>query len=219
MRHFSQMLLAGTLIFAAAAAAGDLDRVASTQTIPFANTGTLRLENPSGTIYIYGWDRTDVEVTFAKSTYNPKDHAKLDRVVSKAERRGDEVVISSVKPRWADIQIEYEIHAPRHLALAIEHGKGGVYVTGMDGDIQAKVRDGQITLRLPENGKYAIDSRATIGHIYSDFGGSGKTNIHFGERLTNSADGAHKLNLEIGFGDILILKTPYHPEQPLTPTF
>jgi hypothetical protein len=210
-RRFSQLFL----FLAMPVMAGDLYSVTATQNVPFPDGGTLRIERSNGAIHIRGWDKPEVEVTFIKSTYNPKNHAKLARVESKAERRGDEVVISTVAPRWADIQVDYEIHAPRKLALAIEHGKGGVYVTDMDGDIQANVRDGQITLRLPEAGVYSIEAHTGIGEIYSDFGGEEKYNIHFGKRLTKASDTGHKLNLRVGFGDIMILKTPYHP-RPVT---
>lgn len=210
-RLYSQTLFAALPLLLMTARAGDLDRISATQTVPFANTGTLRIERFSGAIHIQGWDRPEVEITLVKSTYRPKDHAKLVRVETKAERHDNEVVISTVTPRRADIQVEYYIQAPRNLALVIDHGKGGVYVTDMAGDIQAKVRDGQITLRLPENAQYTIQAHTTIGEVFSDFEGTGKFNIHFGESFKENEAG-HKLDLRTGFGDILILKTPYHPK-------
>jgi hypothetical protein len=187
----------------------DVTRVTNTQTIPFPNEGTLRFERSSGEIHIQAWDRPEIEITFSKSTYAPKLRNRLDAVQMKTEKRGNDVVISTTAPRCKDIQVEYQIHAPRNITLAIDHNTGGVYVTGIAGDIQAKVRNGQITLRLPETGVYAITAKSTTGRVYSDFDGAEKSTWLFGEGFAKPADSARKLDLRIGFGDILILKTPY----------
>jgi hypothetical protein len=203
------------LIFAALPLfAVDATRVTKTETVPFTGAGTLRFEPSSGEMHILAWDRPEIEITFSKSTYNPKAVRFLDRVQMKVDRHDNDVVISTVAPRYKDVQIEYQVHAPRNIALAVDHKKGGVYVTGIAGDIQAKVGDGQITLRLPDNAAYAIHAKSRTGTVYSDFaGGAEKFTALFGEGFTKPADSAKQLNLKIGFGDILILKTPYHPAE------
>lgn len=200
------------LIFAALPLfAVDVTRVTKTETIPFTGAGTLRFAPSSGEMHILAWDRPEIEITFSKSTYNPKAVPALERVQMKVDRHDNDVVVSTVTPKHKDVQIEYQVHAPRNIALAIDHKKGGVYVTGIAGDIQAKVGDGQITLRLPDNAAYAINAKSRTGSVYSDFAGAEKFTRLFGESFTKSADSAKQLNLKIGFGDILILKTPYHP--------
>ena len=193
--------------------AADPNRVTNSQTIPFPGDGTLRFERASGEIHIQAWDRPEIEIAFSKSTYVPKLRPRLDAVQMKAEPRGNDVVISTTAPRCKDIQVEYQVHAPRNITLAIDHNTGGVYVTGIAGDIHAKVRNGQITLRLRETGVYAIDAKSTIGRVYSDFDGAQKPTWLFGEGFAKPADSARKLDLRIGFGDILILKTPYRSSE------
>ncbi len=191
--------------------AADVTHVTNTQTIPFTGDGTLRFAPSSGEIHIQGWDRPEIEITFSKSTYDPKVHPVFDGIHMQADRHDNEVVISTVVPKHKDVQLEYQVHAPRNLALAIDHNKGGVYVTGIAGDIHATVRNGQITLRLPDTGVYSIDAKCKTGQVYSDFaGGTEKFTKRFGESFLKPADAAKKLDLRIGFGDILILKTPYH---------
>lgn len=185
-------------------------RVSSTQTIPFTGTGTLRFERSSGDIHIQGWDRPEIEIVFARSTYNPKIRPLLDGMHIQADRHDSDVVISTIVPKHKDVQIEYQIHAPRNVVLAIDHDKGEVYVTGLTGDIQARVRNGQITLRLPENGVYSVAAKSRTGKVFSDFGGAEKYTWLFGDNFTKPENTAKKLDLQIGFGDILILKTPYH---------
>ena len=189
--------------------AADEIRVSNTETIPFVDGGTLRLEKSSGEVDIQGWDRPDVEIVITKSTYDPKGRAILDQVSAKAERRGNEIVVSAGAKK-GDFRIDYLIHAPKTSRLAIEHDVGGVYVTGIAGDIQANLHDGQITLWEPENGKYSIDAKCKIGEVISDFAGSDHRTHFFGDRFTEPAAGeTRKLDLRVGFGDILILKTSY----------
>ncbi len=138
--------------------AADATRVSTTETIPFTGSGTLRIEPSSGEIHIQGWDRPEIEITFSKSTYDPKVRPLLDDIHMKADRHDNDIVVTTVVPKHKDVQIECQIHAPRDIALAIDHNKGGVYVTGMAGDIRATVRNGQITLRLPESGVYASNA-------------------------------------------------------------
>jgi hypothetical protein len=191
--------------------ATDLTRVTKTETIPFTGSGTLRLEASNGEMHILAWDRPEIEITLSKSTYNPKDRRFLDDIHIKADRHDNDVVVSTLAPKHKDVQLYYEVHAPSNISLAIDHKKGGVYVTGISGHIQAHVRDGQITLRVPADATYAINAKSRTGTVYSDFeGAKEKHTILFGESFTKPADSAKKLDLKIGFGDIMILKTPYH---------
>lgn len=205
------LMVAALPVMAVAADAPAPAQVSTTQTIPFTGAGTLRIERSSGEIHIQGWDRPEIEIVFSKSTYNPKARPRLDAIHVQADRHDNDVVISTPAPKHRDVQLDYEIHAPRNLALAIDHNKGGVYVTGIAGDIQAHVRDGQITLRLPEDGVYSVQAKSRTGKVFSDFGGSEKFTWMFGDNFAKPADASKKLDLRIGFGDILIFKTPYHP--------
>jgi hypothetical protein len=212
--EFSQMIRK-LLIFAAlpllAADPPAPTRVSSTQTIPFTGTGTLRFERSSGDIDIQGWDRPEIELVFTRSTYNPKVRPLLDGMHIKADRHGNDVIVSTVVPKHKDVQLNCQIHAPRNVVLAIDRNKGEVNVAGITGDIQARVRDGQITLRLPENGVYSIAAKSRTGKVFSDFGGAEKYTWLFGDNFAKPENASKKLDLQIGFGDILILKTPYHP--------
>jgi hypothetical protein len=75
-------------------------------------------------------------------------------------------------------------------------------------------------LHLPEEGKYAINAKTDFGNVTSDFPGEEKRRRWpAGHRILNKDSGApHTLNLKVGYGDIIILKTrePKLP-QPLTP--
>jgi putative adhesin len=201
-------------------------QVSNTQRVDFASGKALRLENSTGELMILGWDRPEVEITTIKSSpdeYDARERAKaaqeLDQVKFAVDRRGDELVIATSYPRHkafppplpagARFDLEYYIKAPRDVRLTIAHDAGGVHVDEFTGDISVTARRGEITLRLPGDGPYAIDAKSKWGDVISDFPGQGKFKLLFaGHEFTGGAPtAAHKLSLKIGYGDIIIWKT------------
>ena len=78
----------------------------------------------------------------------------------------------------------------------------------MAGDIQVTLLQGQILLHLPEKGQYDIHAKSDCGNVNSDFPGQKKRAWWLTQRAASEdSPGAHKLNLKVGFGDIVILKT------------
>jgi hypothetical protein len=204
-------------------AAGDLSTqivtVSETKTLDAAPAGTLHLENSRGVVNIEGWDQPRVEITVIKSTtglFRASDSAQrdaathlLERAQIKSERNGDEIRISTQVARHdrSELNVVYNIKAPRDSKIVIDRGNGGVYVTDMAGDMQANMKQGQITLTLPENAEYGIDARANAGEVYSDSGGQEQRHHLLGHSFTNTpATPAHKLYLRVCFGDIVIAK-------------
>jgi hypothetical protein len=94
-----------------------------------------------------------------------------------------------------------------------------VNVDGLAGDIQMTLLEGQITLHLPQDGKYNIMAKSQFGHVNSDFPGPQKRRWWIlGHQVAGeTSPAAHQLNLRIGYGDIVILKTrvPESPEPPI----
>ena len=215
-------------------------RVQATKTerVDSPTDGLVRLTNSIGTLTVIGWDQPQVEVTTIETTkeaYSDAEQAKgsseLDKVRVTTGRKGDEVVIATAFPRHRDwppgnpwgrgvgFDLEYRIHVPRNVKLVIEHHDvGEIHVDDLTNDIAVNLLQGEVMLHLPEDGKYAIDAKTDFGHINCDFAGEEKPRRWLtGHRWVNEApgDGAHKLNLKVGFGDIVILRihTPKSPEQ------
>ena len=178
------------------------------------------------------------EITTIKSTkveYDAREREKktqeLDSVQVKAERRGNEVVITTDFPRYRNFpppfrpvginfDLEYHIKVPANAGIVANHDLGDVNIDGVTGDIQVVLLQGTITLHLPEDEKYEIDARVDFGHVNSDFGGPQKRRHSIiGHWLVDQdSAAAHKLKLKVGFGDIVILKTRVPaPPGPLTP--
>lgn len=213
-------------------------QVSKTERIDFPSGGTLRFKNSVGVLTVEAWDRPDVEMTTIKSTKaefealgRDKGVHELDRVKVAAERHGDELVITTSFP-WhrpfgllyplsgqTNFDLEYQIKAPANARIIADHTLGDVNIDGLVGDIQVKLAQGEILLHLPEEERYAIQAKSSIGTVISDFPGQVKRRgwlIGHRDEQENSA--AHKLDLKVGNGDIVILKTrvPKAPE-PLTP--
>jgi hypothetical protein len=213
-------------------------QVTSTQRMDFPAGGTLRLKNSVGVLTVEAWDRPDVEITTIKSTKighdalgREKATHDLESVRVSAERRGDELVITTDSPRhWpfpppnlldplaeeTNFDLEYRIKAPSAARLIAEHGIGEVNIDGLTGDIQVTLRQGEILLHLPEQGRYDIHAKSGSGAVNSDFPGEEKRSWWLvGHRAMNQDSQApHRLDLRVKFGDIVILKTrvPKTPE-------
>ena len=221
-------LTSGGLLLAADEAGRNQVRITKTESVDFPPGGVLRLHNSVGTLTIEAWDKPEVEITTIKttdSTYAPDEREKgvhyLDRVRVTTERKGDELVITTDFPRYrpfpppspigthAKFELEYRIKAPANARLVVAHDSGEVNVDGLTGDMHINLLQGEIFLHLPEEGQYAIRARSDLGHVASDFAGQTKrTRWIAGHRLTSkpSQAAASKLNLSVGFGDIVILK-------------
>jgi hypothetical protein len=188
-------------------------QVSNTQRMDFPSGGTLRLTKSTGLLTVEAWDRPEVEITTISST-------KAVRVA--AERHGDELVVTTSFPRhsvFSGVDLEYRIKAPVAARLIAAHDVGDVNVDGLVGDIQVTMRQGEIMLHLPEDGSYEINARSQFGNVSSDFPGPEKRRWWLlGHRSVNeNSQAAHKLNLRVAFGDIVILKTRVPaPPGPLT---
>jgi len=202
-------------------------QVTKTERLEFPSGGLLRLKNSIGEVMVEGWDRPDVELTTTKSTkelYNSQDREKalqeLDQVHVAAERHGDELVITTDFPRYGMFKpllrggtrfdLDYRISVPRNARVAIEHDTGYVSLDNVTGDIHVTASQGEITLRLPENGQYAIDANSKLGDVISDFPGHMQRKRWFlGHHFTHpDAAASQKIDLSAGYGDIIILKSP-----------
>lgn len=217
--------------------------VSKTERIDFPSGGTLRLTNSVGVLTVEAWDRPDVEITTIKSTkaeVEAQDRAKamheLDNVRVAAERHGDELVITttfrhrgfpppypfdkdiSFYPLTRDVSfnLEYHIKVPSNARLIASHTLGEVNIDGLISDIHANLLQGEIMLHLPEEERYTIRAKSNFGHVDSDFAGVEKRRGWLlGHRIVYDDSAAmHKLNLKVGYGNIVILKTriPKPPE-------
>jgi hypothetical protein len=109
----------------------------------------------------------------------------------------------------------YRIRVPRNTRILVNHDVGRVFIDGVTSDIEATLRGGDLLLHLPQEAQYTIDAKADAGHVNSDYPGEQKRRFwRIGhEIVTQGPPSSHKLNLRVGVGDIIILKTQT-PEAP-----
>jgi len=232
---------ASSLLLAADASKPDEPKqkvqVSKTERFDFPAAGTLRFRNSVGVLTVEAWDQPGVEMTTIKSTrieIDARDREKathdLDRVTVATERKGDELVIATDFPRHrpyrvpyplsgnTSFDLEYHIKAPVNAKIIADHTLGDVNIDGLAGDIQVTLAQGEILLHLPEDEKYSIHAQSDVGSVNSDFSPLEKrTGWLLGHRSVDQNSAApHKLNLKVGYGDIVILKTriPKLPDSP-----
>lgn len=203
-------------------------QVSKTEQVDFPPGGVLRLTNSIGTLTVAGWDQPKAEITTAKSTkraYSAVESAKfsaeLDKVRVTTQHNGNDLVVATDFPRhrawppgnpWgsgADFDLDYVIHVPRNTRLIVsDHDVGEIHIDDLTGDIDVTLLQGEVMLHLPENGKYAIDAKTDYGNVNCDFPGVQKRRRWFTghEWEGEQPAGAQKLNLKVGYGDVVILK-------------
>jgi hypothetical protein len=180
--------------------------------LDFPAGGVLRLPNSIGELTVEGWDRPDVEIITIQAS---------DKVRVVAERRGDEIVVTTSDPRHHGFllhgaepsELAYNIKVPRNAKLMVHHEGGEVHVDNITGDIHATNRQGAITLHLTWKGPAEIDAKSHLGSVTSDFPGGVKRRWLVGHYLMQPNASAQKLYLRIGYGDIIIQRaqTPVMP--------
>lgn len=209
--------------------------ISKTQKLDFPAGGTLRLVHSTGEVTIEGWDEPGVELTTTIQSLEGylaadrgKEKKKLERVQVEAKQNGNELVITTNYPHHrafpyveplsvvTGFSMQYRVKAPRNAKLAILHDDGEVNIDDITGNVQAKARQGLIELHIPgENMPPAIEAKSYIGTVNSDFDGAEKGRpLHFGHTFTEgTASAPQKLDLKIGYGDIVILKA-HQPKRP-----
>jgi hypothetical protein len=208
-------------------------QIAKTEHVDFPSGGTVTLKNSIGEVTIEGWDQPGLDLTTVKSTkteYASAEREKashdLDRVKIGVERKGSELVITTVYPKHrrlplsspfhpgVNLDLDYLIKVPRDTRLVVDHDEGEIHLDDVAGDVRATTHQGTISLRLPEGARYSIDAKSDLGSVTCDFPGTTKGRLWFlGHRFTETSQAPHKLYLRAGYGDIIILKI----RQPPTP--
>lgn len=207
-------------------------QVTTTDHVEFAPGGTIRLGGSMGQLDVEGWDRPEVEITVARSTYRgntPKDRdeatqeLKRVRVVTERKSAGELVISTSYPSRKltrplrgkTDVSLEYHIKVPCDSHLVIRHDSGDVRLYDVTGEIDATSRAGDMVLLLPASGRYSIDARCRVGGVHSDFDGKHGTPYLVGDRLNEQTPApASRVHLRVGLGGIQILKMAPSVRQP-----
>ncbi len=201
--------------------------IKTTQSLEFGAKGTIQIVDSYGSVEVEGWDKEEVELTVTKRTrkkYEPKDLAKaakgLERVKVAMGLVGETsmLVINTTYPSWTparmfhgktNLELNYLIKVPRQSALLVKHGIGQVQVTNVSGDIEATASIGQISLKLPEEQSYAVDARARIGDVSSDFGYAvwRRGPLSVGSKLVNEPTApTRRIFLRVGIGQVEVKK-------------
>ena len=200
----------------------------STERVPFAPGGTIRLKNSYGYLTVEGWDEPEVEITVIKSTdslYEPSQQQLAERPFGEVrvvtERLSDkELAISTIIPARRrllpnaehGVTVEYRIRVPRDSRLIVHHDHGYVWVSDMTGDLDVRSHTGDMIVMLPEPGPYSIDARTRLGSVSSDLTGKSLS------RLSQFLVGSHfdytslapkrRVYLRMGRGSITLKNGP-----------
>lgn len=119
------------------------------QGFPLAADGQVVVENPTGAVWIAGWDRAEVQIEAVKRARDPRE---LEGIAIRVDPTPERVEVRSVLPRGpaqrpADLpRVDYTMHVPRGASLEnIAAGRGAVTVTRVAGPVVASSVNGSVT--------------------------------------------------------------------------
>lgn len=200
--------------------------VTHTEHLDFPSGGVLHLEKSIGDLSVEAWDQPGIELTTVKSTKSYYVHDRtaaaqeLDsRIRVTTERQGNELTIATEFPKHplllrpfegeSSYEMQYRLKVPAGAKLVIDHQSGNVYISDILGDIHVTAGIGQIVIHLPENGRYAFNTKSDNGSVESDFKGHEAETLLLGRSFVSEESPAHaqKIYARIKSGDITILKT------------
>lgn len=190
--------------------------VVDTQQAILPSGGLLELKDSVGDVEIVGWDQPEMEVVVTKTSqrrYAPEEMdravAALDLVVISTEQlANDHVVIRTGFPSRAamrplhgksNVHLSYRINVPRQTRLVVTQETGELKVHNVTASMMLRNRIGDIQLDLPDDQDYAVDAKARIGEVSSEWCCQ-----------LESAGGSvapHRLQLRVGIGDITVRKS------------
>jgi hypothetical protein len=197
----------------------------NTEHFILAPNATIRINDSFGDINIEGWNQQEVEITVIKTLPYDADKSKSDKdlkaVKVATDRKSDnELVIStmiathdsllsSVAKTKTDVQLEYQIHAPRDSELLIHHGDGSVIVNNIIGNIDANSNRGDIVVMIPDPESRLVDARTRFGPIASDFSGTTHRKHLIGQSfVSGKASDSASIRLRMGYGGITVKTLP-----------
>lgn len=200
--------------------------VTTTSKVDLGPGGTIHIVGSEGELNIEAWDRPEVEVTVRR--YTERGPAAKDREAAQKTLEGirvdakksgaNEVTISTdvAGRNWLTrgthgltaMDIDYRIRAPRDAKLTIQHGAGDVVIDGIAGGIEARAKNGEISVFLPARTDYSIDAKAKYGTVYSDYDGTRKHVFPFGSSFVEKGSASAKaVILETANGGVTIQKS------------
>ncbi len=197
----------------------------STETIPFIERGTIRVDDSFGVLEIQGWDKPEVEMSVRRSTqkrYRHTDEGKairdLERIVIRTTRSQNTLLIHTIFPGpsldhplrgKSNLRLHYTLKVPRHSSLYVRHDIGEVNVRDVGGDLHVTSRIGEVSLKLPEDSDYQVDAKARIGEVSTPLRGRSERSFLVGERFQSPyRREARQVFARVGIGEIRIETQP-----------
>lgn len=188
--------------------------VVTTNKVEMGPGGTIHIVGSQGELNVEAWERAEVEVTvtrFNESEDKDRDAVKksLEGIAVETKKSGaNDVTVTTPKLHGLKTtKINYRIRAPKDAKLEIRHLDGDVVITGLSGGIDAHAKNAEIFVMLPPQGAYAIQAKAKLGTIYSEFDGTRKHTFPFGNSFEGKAgDSGKAVNLFTENGGVTVQK-------------
>ena len=108
----------------------------------------LDVNNINGQIEINGWQNDTISFHFIKITNERYGEDEFEKVEVNIEEIGNKIVVETVYLENTNhVSLSMKINVPNHVAIgAVNTHNGGIYLSNLDGDIEADTKNGPIDI-------------------------------------------------------------------------
>lgn len=154
----------------------------TTQRVPLAPGGTVRIDETWGELSIEGWDEPAVEVVTTRRTAKGQRadeeadaRARLERFAARVEATAPGTVSiiglspgsSVIRPFGgkSGVNLRYVIRVPKSSNIELDNGAGTVRIAGVRGDISVDSDVGEVSVGGPIEATAAVEASSGVGDV------------------------------------------------------
>jgi len=166
-------------------------------TLAFKDGGAIRLNLPSGAVEVVGTAEERITVSWSSTSKESEQKVKVDL---REESDGKEAVVAIDGP---SNHIRYRIEVPRQSNVVMRMPAGDCSVSGVQGDITASLRAGNLELRVGEPRDYrSVRASVTSGALVAKPWGVDKGGLF--RSFEASGTGTREIKAEMLAGQLVI---------------
>lgn len=200
--------LAAALLWTIPANADEIVRRLAQQ-IPAAGVERVSLDFPVGQLLVDGWDGRqvdlDVRLECERDTRSCREAAQKVRVVHGTQDGRLHVEMKDWPKRGGKgLEAHVTIKVPRRLALTSNLGVGEMRISGIEGDLNADLGVGELSVTMPESAVASVNADTGVGEANLVVNGRRYESSGFiaKEIRWNKGSGDARVQVDCGVGEI-----------------
>lgn len=178
---------------------------------PTGGLAGVALDFPIGELNVLGFagDEVEVEISFECDEDSSACRAHAERIDFESRTRNERLELwfdGYSKWRNRGLHLEMTVRVPRQLAVAIDMSIGELEISGLEGDLEADLGIGEVTLAMQEEVVSSVRMDAGIGEtsLRTLARRKGSAGLFTREVVWDQGYGEARVRVEVGIGEVSI---------------